>query len=248
MAKDPNKNYKNEIEKFFKETKDENFWELYNEPFINHRTPELQEHYAKYILENIPTLKEKFRKTKTVTRINNSYFLDHSTCKVNESNREEENFVKEIVKNGSKIRKLGIPFYFQLPIKNKQKDSGGKIDLLTNSGRGTIYMVEVKYADSEETALRAILEIYSYYHILGEPGITKILEEAPRKTFKYTHSEHTIKNVKDIKRAVLFIVKDKDKLSQPAKDYKEIPEIRVIARKLGVKIVVATSDLVDIEI
>ncbi|MBO6101922.1 MAG: hypothetical protein J6P03_01565 [Opitutales bacterium] len=244
--------YRNKIDQVFKETKDEDFWGLYKEDFINYKTFELRKYYAEYISKNILTIKEKFQKKDPVKRKprgNNTYFLDHSECKVNESEREEENFVKEIVIKRRKIRKLGIPFYFQLPIKDEQKsDKGksdyGKIDLLTYTGRGTIYIVEVKYADSEESALRAILEIAAYYHLLGgkEPreedsGISKILKEANGKRFIYKDSEYTVKNAKKIKMAVLFFEGTK-----PAEDVKKIKEIKKIAKELDVKIVVADPE------
>lgn len=231
-------------------SEDTPFWRLYKQTFIKtgHGTKNCSPYHAKYIWENFKKFEEKLGNIEPVNR-EKPYLINHSNKKYEKNSEREKDSVKKIVIDGIHIEKLGTPFDFQIPLKNRRKESDktysdyGEIDLLTDFGDGTIYMVEVKRIDTQQdTALSAILEIATYYHQLGDEGRDTILNEAKKvKGFAYNNSKesngkkpYTVKNAKKIKMAVLFFEGTK-----PAEDVKKIKEIKKIAKELDVKIVVA---------
>lgn len=79
------------------------------------------------------------------------------------SNRIEERIAMDIWKNRA-IPTLGDILDYQTPLKSKQMDNAGKIDLLSyNTQDGILRMLELKKPNSPETLLRCVLEGYTYY-------------------------------------------------------------------------------------
>ena len=62
---------------------------------------------------------------------------------------------------------IGRVIDYQTPLKNKQDDSVGKIDLLFNKGKNLL-VVELKKRDSDETLLRCALEAYTYTRVVDK--------------------------------------------------------------------------------
>ena len=120
---------------------------------------------------------------------NKSYFTaDHNKKKYFElysgkiGSRNEENLAKLLYLNDS-IPGLGNIIDYQVPLKGKQSDKIGKIDLVGYSEENRRFsLIELKYhpAGSHETLLRCVLEIYIYYKFLNkERFINDYIENYP---------------------------------------------------------------------
>ena len=112
------------------------------------------------------------------------------------TNRKEEILAKLLFYQ-HEVAGLGYIFDYQTPLKAKQNDSYGKIDLLGYNHADECYsVIELKYrpSGSDETLLRCILEAYTYYKLLDlkqiksdvdHAGIKALKEELP----KYKHTD-----------------------------------------------------------
>ena len=150
---------------------------LYKEDFINYRgdTIDAKEKYteviADWLLNNIDLL----YKIKKITRLS-SYKVDTHDGKHNNqnSNRLEEIMAIEIF-NQKSLNILGKVLDYQTPLKNERDDKAGKIDIVSyNKDIKTVYLLELKKEDNEETMLRCVLEIFTYSKTLDKD---KFLED-----------------------------------------------------------------------
>lgn len=108
---------------------------------------------------------------------NKTYFTaDHNKKKYFElysgkiGSRNEENLAKLLYLNDF-IPGLGNIIDYQVPLKGKQSDKIGKIDLVGYSEQNRRFsLIELKYhpVGSRETLLRCVLEIYTYYKFLDK--------------------------------------------------------------------------------
>ena len=79
------------------------------------------------------------------------------------SNRKEERIALALAQK-KVLNPLGEVIDYQVPLKSKQSDRAGKIDLMTfDESTGILRLIELKAPKSEETMLRCVLEIYTYY-------------------------------------------------------------------------------------
>lgn len=152
--------------------------ELYANPFINYRSITKDTHQlctevvAEYLLDNIDSLMSI-----PVVRRELRYKIDaHQTRTVPVgSNRKEEaiaiGLLRESLDNG-KTYDFGKVFDYQIPLKAKQSDSCGKIDVVSESGND-IFLLELKKPDSSETMLRCVLESYTYSRQLNKDKFLK---------------------------------------------------------------------------
>lgn len=106
---------------------------------------------------------------------------DHSKeCEcIISTNRKEEILAKLLYRQGD-VGELGKILDYQTPLKNKNSDSYGKIDLLSyNEKDNLISIVELKYRPSvsDETLLRCILESYTYYKLLALDQVKQKLND-----------------------------------------------------------------------
>ena len=185
---------------------------------------------------------EKFKGIKLGQREDKPYLLNHSKCKYNKYSTREKDTCRKMVLKREKLempeirKELGEPFDFQVPLKNKQKEKYGEIDLLTyRKEEKCIYMVEAKSVRSTETALRAILEIATYYSLLGKEGRKKIKKEFNENKKRYNLEKYP--DAEEIKKAVLFF-----EGTTPAKDIKNISEVKTLAKELDIKVVVEDGE------
>lgn len=108
---------------------------------------------------------------------NKSYFTaDHNKKKYFKlysgkiGSRNEENLAKLLYLNDF-VPYLGNIIDYQVPLKGKQSDKIGKIDLVGYSEQTRRFsLIELKYhpVGSQETLLRCVLEIYTYYKFLNK--------------------------------------------------------------------------------
>lgn len=87
--------------------------------------------------------------------------------------REEEKIAMEMFKQskgGLKYDHIGDIIDYQTPLKNKRSDVAGKIDLISYDGK-TLYILELKKPDSEESMLRCVLEGFTYMQTVNKEKI-----------------------------------------------------------------------------
>lgn len=135
-----------------------------------------------------------------------------------ESRHDEEWIAKKLL--GKTMNTIGTIIDYQTPLKSKQSDKAGKIDLLAyNENEKTLYILELKKSDSRETLLRCILEIYTYSKTVDKKNLLR----------SFSLSDDT-----SIREAALIY---ENKKSQPYKDFMvEATSVRALARELGVDI------------
>ncbi len=119
-------------------------------------------------------------------RRKNPYKYSHAKTAENDSGRGEEWFVLNMFENKDEAyvkNVFGNLIDYQIPLKNIRADKGaGKIDFMFEKD-GEVYLAEIKADYSQESALKAITEVQTYYQIAdkeklladyGKPTDTKI--------------------------------------------------------------------------
>lgn len=173
---------KEEIIKKLEESKSE-MEQFYSENFLNYigetsnEEGDYTEIIAGWLLDNI----ELFDDIEMISRKSNYKVKTHDGVIKNEgSKREEEKIAMKLFniskKEGKKFYIIGKILDYQTPLKNKQGDEAGKIDLLAynkDSDTGILRILELKKADSDETMLRCVLEAYTYLKIADKAKLLK---------------------------------------------------------------------------
>ena len=203
----------NEIKDAWKSYFNKTILNLYDQEFVKHTGTckgsgtFYTELVAKLIMDN--GIVKKLSAIEPITR-KVSYRIKNRNNEDRETNRHEERMAKKMCSDELVLGKLGKAMDYQIPLKNTQKDTAGKIDLFAyDEATKTIYLIELKGDKSKETALRAVLEIATYYQLLDKG---KFLED-----YKEFFKEHNIKTtITNIKKAVLFC-----EGTSPAKEVKE---------------------------
>ena len=214
-----------------------NIDEFYRAPFNNYigKTSDKgkDEYYSEIIASEILKIPSFFDGIKLITRESKSksyYTASHhnGTIPINKnSNRHEENFSKKLYKEGFNNNPVGKIIDFQVSLKDEQSDKVGKIDLMSfNDSTSTLYLIELKYGDNQETLLRAILEVHTYIKIIN-------LKKLKRDNMSLFSKSVNINDVV-IKPAVM-VVKDPKKID--CKSFIELEELekgkRVNLKKLA---------------
>jgi hypothetical protein len=136
---------------------------FYKRGCINYRskTSDTKEYYTEVISEWLLEHLDLLEQIKTITRCSSYWVEGHDGISDNpDSNREEELIAMAMKRQGS-LPLVGQVLDYQTPLKSVQKDTAGKIDLLTYDGK-TLRILELKEPDSKETMLRCVLEGYTY--------------------------------------------------------------------------------------
>lgn len=196
---------------------------LYNQKFINYKskTSDTKVFCTEIIASEISnSIINGKLKIDTFSRNSKSYLINNHQnrpVEIRETNREEEKCAKRLF-NKKKLD-IGEVIDFQTPLKDKQLDKLGKIDLIiSNDNNLTLYLIELKFGKNKETLLRAILEAYTYYKIIDEDKL--------KSDFKLNH-------MPNIKPAVMVI-------GSECNSYKELenindrPELLKLAKKLDI--------------
>lgn len=178
-------------------------------------TSDTKESYSEIIVSEILNNITLFKKIDTIPRGSKSYYTEshyNGEILINEdSNRHEENYAKKIFSNKINHNHLGKIIDYQVPLKDKKSDSLGKIDLISfNKDTSTIYLIELKYGDNQESLLRAILEVHTYCKIID---YLKLKDD-----FKHLLSD----DVYDIKPAVMVV---NNPIKKNCKSYVELEEL-----------------------
>lgn len=136
---------------------------FYKSGCINYRgkTSDTKEYYTEVIAEWLLEHLDLFEQIQTITRSSSYRVVGHDGISDNpDSNREEELIAMAMMRQGN-MPIIGEILDYQTPLKNRQKDRAGKVDLLAYDGT-TLRILELKEPDSRETMLRCVLEGYTY--------------------------------------------------------------------------------------
>lgn len=139
---------------------------FYKQDFINYRgvTTDTKRLYTEvvsiFIIDHIDDFKNKIPQ---ITRESSYKTATHKGEFDPDSNRAEEIIAIKIFNQckAQPFDHIGAIIDYQTPLKNGRGDNAGKIDLLSDDGKGLI-ILELKKPDSTETMLRCVLEGYTY--------------------------------------------------------------------------------------
>ena len=140
---------------------------FYTQPFINYngKTNDTNEYYTEIVAEFLcKNIVEFIQGIPQITREESYKTAGHNGIFDKGTPRKEEKIAMEMFnqsKNGSNYDFIGDIIDYQTPLKNKSTDIAGKIDLLSYDGK-TLYILELKKPDSDESMLRCVLEGFTY--------------------------------------------------------------------------------------
>ena len=136
---------------------------FYNNGCINYqgKTSDTKEYYTEVIAEWLLEHLDLLDRIKTITRGSSYYVQGHDGIPEHPDSNREEELIAMAIKRQGVLPLVGQVLDYQTPLKNKQKDKAGKIDLLSFDGT-TLRILELKEPDSKETMLRCVLEGYTY--------------------------------------------------------------------------------------
>lgn len=152
-----------------------NISDLYNKYFIKYeKYTDTKEKYTEVIAEWLLNNIDLLYKIKKITR-ESIYKVDtHDGKYTPRPNPSEEIIAMDIFNQGS-LNILGKILDYQTPLKNERDDKAGKIDIVSyNKDIKTVYLLELKKEDNEETMFRCVLEIFTYSKTLDKD---KFLED-----------------------------------------------------------------------
>lgn len=188
-------------------------------------------------------IKNKIASINEIKRENGYHVKSHNgkvTTNISkgDSNRYEERFALDLFnksKNGVSFNKLGEIIDYQIPLKNKRDDNAGKIDLISKNDEN-IFLIELKTKDNDETLLRCILEIATYYQILSKK---KFIDSYKDKFRNLTE--------KNIKKTIL-IAKDSSQHNElKSINNGERKNLKSLVDDLEVQIFVIDEDSLEVE-
>lgn len=193
--------------------------QLYKSRIINYKgkTVDTDEHFTEVIAEELLKIdiKKRLENINEVVREKGYRVVSHNgvvTPQHNEenSNRKEERYAIQLFnlsKGGKVFNHIGRILDYQIPLKNSIADKGlGKIDLISVTDEH-IFLLELKIKENEETILRCLLEISTYYQQLSK---SKFLDSYSNEFGKLTENS--------IKKAILIV--------NSSPQHKEMEELR----------------------
>lgn len=146
---------------------------FYKQPFINYngRTDDTNEYYTEVVAEFLcSNISAYIKGIPQITRESSYKTAGHDGDFNADTPREEEKIAMEMFKQskgGLQYDHIGDIIDYQTPLKNKRSDVAGKIDLLSYDGC-TLYILELKKPDSEESMLRCVLEGFTYMQTVNK--------------------------------------------------------------------------------
>lgn len=197
---------------------------MYQMPWVNYsgKTKDTGEYFTEIVAKTL--LKSDFTQQHIPAFIRNNYRISShqdQTISPAGSKRAEEIKAKGLVAIDFEV--LGRILDFQIPLKGKQSDNAGKVDLIAhNQKKGTVTLVELKYGNNKETLLRAGLEIWTYYHQLN------------KEAFLRSYGELKGLTADNIRKAVLF--GSGTRAHKEALDIGNRPQLRKLLIKMGVTV------------
>ena len=177
----------NNVREMIKKALETNLHFLYQENFLNYRgkTSDSQKLYseviAKELVKNYPKLEKigkdvSIRKTKSFnTGHNGSPNVDARLRRFNCLEFSEKMLAIALFNSNTNYC-FGKIFDYQVPLKEKQSDKFGEIDLVAQKDC-SLKLIELKIKGrNEETLLRGLLEVYTYYKLINN-SLKKFIKE-----------------------------------------------------------------------
>ncbi len=167
------KKSREELEKEFEEIELKNWFNVYNWNALKDKSYE--EACAQILKEHFTELEDNFNNcSKNNCRENNFCQDGHDGCANIKSN--EEKFTEKRMcyalynaYNKEPFGVLGKIIDYEVPLKKDLRDKKGKIDLLGyDESSGSLNIIEVKQPNSNESILKAILEVFVYSKLVQE--------------------------------------------------------------------------------
>ena len=146
---------------------------FYKQSFINYngRTDDTNEYYTEVVADFLcSNISAYINGIPQITRAASYKTTGHDGDFNADTPREEEKIAMEMFKQskgGLQYDHIGDIIDYQTPLKNKRSDVAGKIDLLSYDGC-TLYILELKKHDSEESMLRCVLEGFTYMQTVNK--------------------------------------------------------------------------------
>ncbi len=146
---------------------------FYKQNFVNYKGKAKEgEFYTEIVAEWLLKNKSLFDKIASIERSTSYKVEGHSGKTYRESNRKEEITAKQLFTAAKDYEGFGRIIDYQTPLKNpggKNNDGLGKIDLLTQNDKNkSVYILELKKIDSDDTMLHCVLEAYTYLRIIAK--------------------------------------------------------------------------------
>ena len=151
---------------------------FYKQPFINYngKTNDTDEYYTEVVSEFLcNNISEYIKGIPKITRESSYKTIGHNGDFDIDTPREEERIAMEMFKQsqrGMPYNYIGTIIDYQTPLKNTRSDVAGKIDLISYDG-STLYILELKKPDSEESMLRCVLEGFTYMQTVDKDKLLK---------------------------------------------------------------------------
>ncbi len=130
-----------------------------------------KEYYTEIISEYLLGNYSLFDQIKNIKRGNYKINTHTGTTPCATSNRKEERIALAMAQQ-KVLNPIGEVIDYQIPLKSKQCDDAGKIDMMTfDDATGILRLIELKAPKSKETLLRCVLEIFTYYKTADIKGL-----------------------------------------------------------------------------
>jgi len=185
---------------------------FYKQPFVNYngKTVDTNEYYTEVVAEFLcNNLKAFIDGIPQITREKSYKTLTHNGVFDEGTSREEERTAMEMFNQsqlGLKYDFIGDIIDYQTPLKNARDDKAGKIDLLSYDG-STLYILELKKPDSDESMLRCVLEGFTYMQIMDKEKVLRDFElpsDTEIKACPFVFKDSTQHGQMDEERVQLF--------------------------------------------
>jgi len=159
------------LEKVEEHLEPENVAQFYAQDFVNYRgtTSDTGQKYTDVIASHLflPHISKMLEQIQTIDR-KSPYHGNRPMIESDPDALPTEEHIARSMK-GKTYDYIGKIIDYQTPLKDKQSDKAGKIDLLSyNEETKCAYILELKRADSKETLLRCALEAYTYRRMVNE--------------------------------------------------------------------------------
>lgn len=157
---------------------------FYKNKIVNYRGPKSvkKEKYTEIVAEWIIYNIERFQQIIPIHR-EASYHSKRRNGKSNspDAHSEKQIAIKMFNQTGG-IPEVGIIIDYQTPLKNKQIDKVGEIDLLAyDDEQNLLRILELKIPNSKETMLRCVLEAYTYLKLVDRKKLISDLNFARKE-------------------------------------------------------------------
>lgn len=142
---------------------------FYSQDFLNNsgKTKDTDEYYSEIAAEWIIEHLDRFKQIPTIQRKSTYYRDTHDGRTNNPDANSEKQIAIRMYKQEGGIPGLGTIIDYQTPLKNKESDKVGEIDLLAfDEKNGVLRLLELKVPNSTETMLRCVLEAYTYLRLV----------------------------------------------------------------------------------